>query len=63
MLSSNSEVHCVYIFHTTKHEASFALLDFFLNVPVMDSTVYISHPHSKRCAGVPPFHAPNVLKS
>lgn len=63
MLSANSEVHRVYIFHTTKHEASFALLDFFLNVPVMDSTVYISHPHPKRRAGVPPSMPQNVLKS
>lgn len=30
MLPAKFEVRGVYIFHTTKHEASFALLDFFL---------------------------------
>lgn len=42
MISSNFEVLRVYIFHTTKHEASFALLDFVLNVPAMESTMSIS---------------------
>lgn len=54
MFSVNFEVQHVPIFHTIKHEASFALLDFFLNVPVMDSTVFISPsptlPFPEKCA-------------
>lgn len=63
MFPVNYEVRHVSIFHTTKHEASFALLDFFLNVPVMDSTVYISpSPNQKMCWSTP-FHSPKMLNS
>lgn len=54
MLSANFGVCRVYIFHTTKHEASFALLDFCLNIPAMDSTACISPSQPRRCAAILP---------